>query len=269
VALKREPTPPGPISRLFDRLHDLYLRAGEPGVREISRGMGRDRVSPTTVHNVFRGPKVPRWEPLRKVVVQFNGDVDPFLALWTAVLEAERRPPGWAGRDHPVPATDERSFAVVVITNRMPFSGNAEVAAQSQWHVAMLAAMRRFGTPVGAWIGWSEHDPQPGAATYDGTPLHTIDLSTTDVKLHYDGYCNATLWPLYHQHIERPKYDPAWRRASREVNQRYADAVVHLAAPGALVWIHDYQLQLVPDLIRRQRRDPHCCIEAKGVLANA
>ena len=60
-AIKREPTPPGPVSNLFDRLHDLHLEAGQPSMRQIATRIGRGVVSSSTVHNMFRGPRVPKW----------------------------------------------------------------------------------------------------------------------------------------------------------------------------------------------------------------
>lgn len=60
-ATEREPTPPGAITDLVDRLHELYLDAGEPRVQRIATGIGRGVASYTTVHNVFRGARVPKW----------------------------------------------------------------------------------------------------------------------------------------------------------------------------------------------------------------
>lgn len=87
--LKRRSTPPGPITALFDRLHELHLHAGEPSVRQIATGIGgRGVISYTTVHNVLCGPQVPRWGYLELVVEQLGGDIDQFRALW----KATRRP---------------------------------------------------------------------------------------------------------------------------------------------------------------------------------
>ena len=71
--------------------------------------------------------------------------------------------------------------------------------------------------------------------------------------MHLEGYCNSTLWPLYHSMIERPEFRREWRDAYRSVNQRFADVIAQVAAPGAVAWVHDYQLQLVPGLLREQR----------------
>jgi hypothetical protein len=89
-AIKREPTPPGPITNLFDRLHALHLAAGLPSVREIASGIGRGVISPSTIHNMFRGPRVPRWGFLELVVRELRGDTAEFRGLWLAAQQAEK-----------------------------------------------------------------------------------------------------------------------------------------------------------------------------------
>jgi trehalose 6-phosphate synthase len=63
------------------------------------------------------------------------------------------------------------------------------------------------------------------------------------------------LWPIYHDVIVQPSFHRDWWRAYLEVNQRFADAVAEVAADGATVWVQDYQLQLVPRMVREQRPD--------------
>jgi hypothetical protein len=88
-AIKREPTQPGPVSDLFERLHDIHLAAGQPSVREIATGIGRGVISSSTIHNMFRGPRVPKWGFLELVVEALHGDTEEFLALWRAARLAE------------------------------------------------------------------------------------------------------------------------------------------------------------------------------------
>jgi tetratricopeptide (TPR) repeat protein len=90
-AIRREPTPPGPITNLFDRLDALHSQAGRPSMREISRRAGRGKISPSTVHNIFRTARVPRWEFLEQVVLALGGagDHEEFLDLWQSAWRAE------------------------------------------------------------------------------------------------------------------------------------------------------------------------------------
>lgn len=91
AAIKREPTPPGPIADLFDRLDDLHSKAGRPSMREIAIRAGRGNISSSTVHNLFRRSQVPRWAFLEQVIKALGGaqERDAFLALWEAAWRAE------------------------------------------------------------------------------------------------------------------------------------------------------------------------------------
>jgi trehalose 6-phosphate synthase len=89
-ALKREPTPPGPITDLFDRLHAIHLAAGLPSTRELATRIGQGVISSSTIHNMFRGPKVPRWGFLELVVDELQGDTAEFQSLWRAAQLSER-----------------------------------------------------------------------------------------------------------------------------------------------------------------------------------
>lgn len=85
--------------------------------------------------------------------------------------------------------------------------------------------------------------------------LVPVPLSGKDVELYYEGFANGTLWPLYHDVIAPPEYHREWWERYCEVNRRFAERVAQVAAPDALVWVHDYQLQLVPEMLREQRPD--------------
>jgi tetratricopeptide (TPR) repeat protein len=89
-AIRREPTPAGPITELFDRLDDLHAQAGRPSMRVIAVRAGRGNVSSSTVHNIFRSARVPRWELLEHVVLALDGAGvrGEFLALWRAAENA-------------------------------------------------------------------------------------------------------------------------------------------------------------------------------------
>jgi tetratricopeptide (TPR) repeat protein len=91
TAVRRSPTPPGPVTELFDRLDQLHLEAGRPSMREISARVGRGRISSSTVHNVFRSSRVPRWSFLEDIVKALRGDPAVFQPLWQAAWQAENK----------------------------------------------------------------------------------------------------------------------------------------------------------------------------------
>src|SRR4051812_12055792 len=108
----------------------------------------------------------------------------------------------------------------------------------------------------GAWVGWSG-DPGDAPEPFDSGDmhLHPVGLSEQEVEDHYEGFSNDTLWPLYHDVIVPPRFRRSWWDGYRRVNRRFAEAAAALAAEGATVWVHDYQLQLVPTMLRELRPD--------------
>jgi len=107
-----------------------------------------------------------------------------------------------------------------------------------------------------AWVGWAgSAGAAPPPFDHDGLRLHPVALSRGELQLYYEGFANGTLWPLYHDVVVPPEYHRTWWDAYVTVNRRFADAAMELAAKGATVWVHDYQLQLVPGMMRQQRPD--------------
>jgi trehalose 6-phosphate synthase len=109
----------------------------------------------------------------------------------------------------------------------------------------------------GAWVGWSgaPGDAAPDEFKVAGMHLVSVSLSADDVQDFYEGFSNATLWPLYHDAIAPPEFRRPWWDAYVRVNERFARAVAEQAAVGATVWVNDYQLQLVPMMLREHRTD--------------
>jgi trehalose 6-phosphate synthase len=108
----------------------------------------------------------------------------------------------------------------------------------------------------GAWVGWpgsAGEAPEPFDA--DGMHLVSVGLSESEVADFYEGFCNATLWPLYHDVIAPPVFRRDWWESYVTVNRRFAEAAARQAATGATVWVNDYQMQLVPGMLRELRED--------------
>jgi trehalose 6-phosphate synthase len=108
----------------------------------------------------------------------------------------------------------------------------------------------------GTWVGWAGGiGDAPEPFELDGIRLHPVPLTADDLERYYEGQSNACIWPLYHDAVETPMYRRRWREAYRTVNARFAEAAAAVAAPGATVWVQDYQLQLVPAMLRERRPD--------------
>jgi trehalose 6-phosphate synthase len=85
--------------------------------------------------------------------------------------------------------------------------------------------------------------------------LVPIAMSQREYAEFYEGFSNATLWPLYHDLIAKPEFHREWWDAYEVVNRRFAETAATVAAEGAVVWVQDYQLQLVPAMLRELRPD--------------
>jgi alpha,alpha-trehalose-phosphate synthase [UDP-forming] len=148
----------------------------------------------------------------------------------------------------------------VVVASRLPVDRAEGPDGETDWRPspgglvsALEPVMREAG---GVWVGWSgDAGPAPGLFTADGLDLVGVGLSADQVRDYYEGFCNATLWPLYHDVIAPPEFHRRWWDAYVTVNRAFAQAAVDQAAAGATIWVHDYQLQLVPQLVREQRSD--------------
>jgi trehalose 6-phosphate synthase/phosphatase len=111
----------------------------------------------------------------------------------------------------------------------------------------------------GLWIGWpgdlSRYTPGERSTietqlTADG--LVPVSLSRDQVDRYYHGFCNRVLWPLFHYLIDRVPVEPSGWDAYRDVNQTFADVVAAEYRDGDTIWVHDYQLLLLPALLRHR-----------------
>jgi trehalose 6-phosphate synthase len=149
---------------------------------------------------------------------------------------------------------------LVVVANRLPVDRVVDGSGEQSWRrspgglvTALEPVMRRAD---GAWIGWpGQPDIEVEPFEFEGTHLVPVSLSADDIEKYYEGMSNDTFWPLYHDVIAEPRYRRVWWDAYERVNRRFAAAAAAVAAPGATVWVQDYQLQLVPRLLREARPD--------------
>ena len=82
-----------------------------------------------------------------------------------------------------------------------------------------------------------------------------MGLSSDEVNDFYEGFANSSLWPLYHDAVRTPEFRRRWWRPYVAVNQRFAKQAARVLAPGGFAWVHDYHLQLVPQMLRALRPD--------------
>ncbi|MDQ5841693.1 MAG: trehalose-6-phosphate synthase, partial [Chloroflexota bacterium] len=152
------------------------------------------------------------------------------------------------------------TFDLVVAANRLPVERLGDAQGKNTWQrspgglvTALESVMRGRDA---AWVGWAgEPGPAPEPFHVDGLHLRPVALSPTEMQEYYEGFSNETLWPIYHDVIVQATFHRNWWNTYRTINHRFALAVAEVAAPGATVWVHDYQLQLVPTMVRALRPD--------------
>ena len=145
---------------------------------------------------------------------------------------------------------------IVIVANRLPVvradDGSWEVSPGGL--VSALAPIVQAGR--GSWIGWAGTvGTPPRAFDHGGMRLTPIGLSARELEGFYEGFANRTLWPLYHDAVRPPEFRREWWQSYVETNERFAELTAKVASKGATVWVHDYQLHLVPALLRALRPD--------------
>ena len=153
---------------------------------------------------------------------------------------------------------------VIIVSNRLPISiGRAANGSFTYNHTSgglgtAIASLNLAGGHL--WIGW------PGIAsddltesekeqitnhlidTYDYIPVFQTKQQISDF---YEGYSNDTLWPLFHYFPEKANYQDRYWQAYQQVNELYRQAVENFAENASTIWIHDYHLMLLPELVRQ------------------
>ncbi|MEM9652761.1 MAG: trehalose-6-phosphate synthase [Actinomycetota bacterium] len=142
---------------------------------------------------------------------------------------------------------------IVVTANRLPVRriGGTWEPSPGGLVRALVPILQKH---EGAWVGWAGHEAEvmePFEA--GGISQVPVQLTADEIDRYYFGFCNGTLWPLYHDGVVAPEFHRRWWRAYQEINQRYADRVSGVLESDGVAWVQDYQLQLVPEMIRAGR----------------
>ncbi|MHC4431137.1 MAG: bifunctional alpha,alpha-trehalose-phosphate synthase (UDP-forming)/trehalose-phosphatase [Planctomycetota bacterium] len=113
------------------------------------------------------------------------------------------------------------------------------------------------------WLGWpgltneklkaeQKHQVIERLAAED---CHPVFLSRRQMEGYYQGFCNKTIWPLFHYFPRRAVYEVHFWKTYEQVNHAFCDEVMKIARPGDCMWVHDYQLMLLPQLLRERLPD--------------
>jgi trehalose 6-phosphate synthase/phosphatase len=158
---------------------------------------------------------------------------------------------------------------VLIVSNRLPISVKKE-----DGKLEFYPSLGGLATGLSSyannkknrWIGWpgiasdeltkaDQHEIVKELAKHNYTPVFLTQKQIDDF---YNGYSNTVLWPLFHNLKSwgaSSQECTRWWRAYRQVNELFAQAALNLSVTGGRLWVHDYQLLLVPQLLRAERSD--------------
>ncbi len=147
----------------------------------------------------------------------------------------------------------------IIVANRLPYrvegSGSAAVLRPSDGGLATgLRSIHEQGNSL--WIGW------PGAYSASREARAAIDaqladarmipvqLNAKEVKAYYEDLSNGALWPVFHSDLGQIPLEMKGWKEYEHANRKFAQAIIAQAEPGDTIWVHDYQLMLVPQMVR-------------------
>ena len=161
---------------------------------------------------------------------------------------------------------------LIIVSNRMPVTVSIENGKMIQGPSAggLVSAMsafldRRKAENVGhsetVWVGWPGNSIAPEYQSMVRSELNEqhgcepVFLEESVMDKFYLGFCNKTVWPLFHYFPSNTVYEEPMWEVYEEVNQRFCDYIAEMLRPGDVVWIHDYHFMLLPALIRERCPD--------------
>jgi len=155
---------------------------------------------------------------------------------------------------------------IIIVSNRLPLNikTNRDQIEVEPSVGGLATGMRSVHEAYESkWIGWTGLAEEDLTKTLKSKVKEAVEaekcigvpLTKSDVDLYYYGFSNKTIWPLFHYFTEFAEFRKEHWNAYVEVNQKFADAVTQNCSSGDTVWIHDYQLLLLPKLIKEKCPD--------------
>jgi trehalose 6-phosphate synthase/phosphatase len=163
---------------------------------------------------------------------------------------------------------------LVVVSNRLPFTireneGRLQFSESAGGLVTGLKAALEAVAPATLqsrgylWVGW------PGTAIAENWhaeirrraaaefSCHPVFLSEQEMDRFYFGFCNKTIWPQFHYFPSYTVYSDEYWEQYRHINQVFCDSLLEVIRPDDTVWVHDYHLMLLPQLLKEKLPNTH------------
>lgn len=145
---------------------------------------------------------------------------------------------------------------LIMVSNRLPvgIGADGEMTRTTGGLASALEGLK--GTEKQVWVGWPGgvredfSDPEGTAASLEEMGFRPVFLTRAELDGFYEGYSNSSLWPVLHSMVARAKFSRDWWNTYHEVNRRFAEVVLECAEDGDTVWIHDYHLLPLPQMLR-------------------
>jgi len=151
---------------------------------------------------------------------------------------------------------------IIIIAYRLPFSlvkkkGQYQAVQNSGGLVSAILSLSEKMKPLSdgsasiVWVGTGDprlEDMSPGLSV----ELHPLEIPKKLNDKYYAGFCNDTIWPLFHYFASSTVFDNSYFDAYVEANELFFQKVKDIIKPGDFIWVHDYQLFLLPGLIRKE-----------------
>jgi trehalose 6-phosphate synthase/phosphatase len=161
---------------------------------------------------------------------------------------------------------------LIIVSNRLPFSveRNGDTFTLRQSSGGLVSALKSFLEKQKSesrkfkehiWVGTGDFSPQAWKKVKDQTikgsnfRVEPIYIAPEVYDNYYNGFSNSTLWPLFHYFPFLAEYDKDYFEDYIQVNFRFADKILSFAKKDDIIWVHDYQLMLLPQILRKKKSD--------------
>ena len=150
---------------------------------------------------------------------------------------------------------------LLIVSNRLPITvqerkGDLHVEPSVGGLATGLSSWYKSRDSI--WIGWPGITGKKIRREKDilakllSANCHPVSISQHDVEAYYHGFCNRTIWPLFHYFPLYAEYSEDFWQAYEQVNTSFANVVAGFAKPNDIIWVHDYHLMLLPKLLRER-----------------